>query len=116
MGPAEPLPLPTLPEPPPEPAPELLPEPLFDPPDDPLPCEPLPLALLLPLGLLLPLALPLPFPDPVPDPLPLAATAPEPLVPTGLVGFDEQFPNTKTPATYAVTANKVLGFMDFTRV
>ncbi len=93
------------PEPPPEPAPEPPPEPLLEPATD----EPL----AAPLD-----PFPLPLTPPLPDPLPLVAAAPEPLPPAeaGPVGFDEQLPSTRTPATHAPIANKGFGFMEFTRV
>jgi hypothetical protein len=93
----------------PEPAPELAPEPLRDAPDEPLP-PPAPF----------PLPLPPPLPEPVPDPfppvVPPVAVAPEPLALAGACGLDEQLPSTMTPATHAPIANKVFGFMEFTRV
>jgi len=108
---------PLLPEPPPEPAPapvpEPAPEPLRDPPDEPEPLPPPEPAEPFPLPLTPPLLEPVPelFPDP------LVAAAPEPLAFAGGCVFDEQLPNTKTPATHAPPiANKVFGFMDFTRV
>jgi hypothetical protein len=108
MG-VDPVPLLLLPEPPAEAAPELLPEPLVDAaPEDPLPPA-------TPLDPPPPTWLPLP-PAPVPAPLPFAATAPEPLAATGVVGFDEQFPSAKAPTTHEPTAKKKFGFMEFTRL